>query len=1237
MNIKQLLHHRTAYKILCAVLIIALVLGMGNMWTGLQRIEPKTPPPGSDSQVLELLALGENAQEQEMTDETDDDADKGGLSEEENESTEDEEQSEDEERDEPKQQQEDESVESEDEPEEETMTPEDTESEDDSETGEPEDGDDGDQPGDDEEGEIGDEEIELLLGMVMTWYKYGKEPMGLVCGPSNTVSGRINTSQLVDNKLEYDFSLTGEEAKNTKITSAFVKEGDGSFVEIEKKGELDVNLPNQNSERGYTFQLETLWKTKDAKGDKVEQVVVFTFEIKFYYAMDLELELSWEEKQDRTGMIICGANKTVTKTIESHDLDGGNFIYTPKLIGALSEGAQIIDAQYQTASGDTGILSAEGGTMKLNATGTENKETYYLNFTVKAKDEDGEEQNIFYRITLIYVERQDIDLSFTWLEKGITPRVMVCQPDGTVATDVKNNQLSAGAVKYEMKLIGEDSATARILSISYKSEAGMKGSLDASGALPLMLPAGLNENTYTISVVALSNGKKIHYDIKLKYVMDVALEMTYIVKENGFDTERKVICENGKTKNAEAVYDDQLTDGKLTYHMVTTGTEELTITSVKCYQTGSGRMITLTSDDTLTLLLNEGKTGENTFRIKAEDKLGAEYEFQVMISYKHRGENVIKISTNMTDGQTIVNETKTNLNVKAWSEDESGKVISNIPANGEDTKLIVKLDGEKLKYVSSSGASSEYILYPKNPAKGDKNKHELYIYAEDAYGNYGELTITLNGKRKQSGQEKGTATIYIDMTVLGLGVVESISYKVLSDEPVSYSVAKAVLGMDTGEPFGSVKNPLGWDGYYLGTLDTGFYLQSLSPGLPAEGLHKSSWNKYGTTETEVLQSIDEEFGKGSGLATLWRCIYRNGLNKSSGSDGTYGEFDFTSGSGWLFSLDGTYYPGLSMSEYSLEDGDVLTLRYTLAHGWDVGGGTAGYGNTLGYCVTALDGKFFIQHQMETVEAEDGSLRYVCHCCGLEEGCRHENMGSKNLGDGTHVAYCNDCQTTIGSPELHTWASESETHNCTVCDASEEHNWKEVEGSNTATCTEAGKRIVKCGICSMTREEESPAKGHKLNSRWNHTKTEHYQKCSACTEVIPESLGEHQYIYDAHDDDWYCQICDAGHDWDYCGNDDLTVVSATCKHIIYDCEECGMRLEKDGDYPEYHDYADGICNHCGAEDPSYIPEPPEEPEPPEDPEIPEEPETPINPDVPENPDTQKTSDAPVEPTEEETNQ
>ena len=1162
MDFKRLLHNKRIRTGLSVVLILAILAGLMIPGAGINTVKPEGPQITETAHAYDTLTLGEREQINDYGDQQEDDSDKGGQSKDEKVESENSD----------KEQQESENGFQ-------NKDPEKTDSEDQG-TG---DGDDGQEDG--MTGEEGDEFIEQNLGMVMTWYKYGRQAKTIVCAPSTTAKGSINTAQLKDNELKYDFSLTGDEAKNAKITSVSVKAGDGAMAEIDDKGRLTIDLPNASAGRTYTFQAKAVWKTEDAEGKKVEQELEFTYKIHFAYAMDLELELSWEKDENRTGKVTIAANEKAARTIESNDLEDNRFVYTPVLTGALAKDAKLIGGEYRTGSGESGKLNIKGGTLKLKAKGAAKKETYYLTFTAEARDEDGITQKVYYHMNIVYLDVMDVDVAFTWLEKGTTPKLMICQPDGSVSTEVRNNQLSAGAVKYEIKLTGDDIENARILSITYKSEKAGSGSLTESGALPMILPAGDTSNTYTITVAVIANGRQMKYDIRLKYVMDVQLEMKYTVNENGAAVERTVLCENGKTEVADPVYDDQLKDGMLAYSVRTAGSEKLEILSVKCYQSGSGSNVSLKADGKLKLLLDKGKTGENTFRVTAQDKAGAEYQFTVTVPYKHRGENIIKISTNMMEGQIVTNETNTNLNVSAWSEDENGKVVSYIPANGEDTKLIVKLDGKVLKYVSSSGPASEYIMYPSNPEKGDTNEHTLYIYAEDPYGNYGELTVKLKGQRKDAGQNKGTATIRIDMSVLGMGVVETMSYKVLANEPISYSIAKAVLGVDTGEPFGAVDNPMGWGGKYAGTLDTGFYLQRLTPGLPAKALNAASWNKYGSNEEQILEAIDRQFGEGTGLATLWRCIYRNGLNKSGGTDGTYGEFDFTSGSGWLYSLNGTYFPGLAMCEYRLEDGDVLTLRYTLAHGWDTGGGTVGYGNTVGYCVTALDGKFYINHQMETVTNKDGSISHVCKCCGLEEGCLHENMGSRNLGDGTHVAVCKDCKKTIGNPELHTWNLTEKTHTCTACGASEEHSWKEEKGSDTATCTEGGMRKVFCTVCNMSREEASPARGHSLNNRWSHTDREHYQKCSVCEEIIAESRGTHQYIYHAGDDDWYCKVCDAGHDWDYCGNSDLTVESQTCIKIIYFCNDCGVRLEKEGDFPENHNYKDGRCTHCGVKDPA----------------------------------------------------
>ncbi|MBR6657519.1 MAG: hypothetical protein IKL18_05035 [Oscillospiraceae bacterium] len=1036
-------------------------------------------------------------------------------------------------------------------------------------------------------GEEGGELSELDIAMVMSWYKYGTDEKTIVCGPSDAVSKTINTAQLIDNELKYKFFTAGEDANKIDIYGVSVKEGDGTYREIFENGKITIELPDANSERDYTFVVDAVYKTKDENGKPVEQDVTFTYVLHCGYSMDLEMELHWEKTGGSQSVITCSANNSAARTINSSDLTDNTLNYTPSLIGALAEDAEIIEAEYTTASGQKGSLNKNGGSLVLRCANGSDRETYYLTFEVKSGENP---QTIFYHFTIVYVNTMDVQLSFTWLEKGTTPRLLVCQPDSSVSTKVKNNKLSAGTVKYEMELTGKDAENAKILNISYTSDATGGGKLSESGAIPVNLPEGYSSNTYKVQVLAIVGGKQVSFEIYLHFSSDVTLEMQYSVIENGGNSGRVVTCENGKTKNAEAIYDDQLENGILDYSMSVGGEDasDIAIKSVTCYQSGNGRTVALGSADSIALLLENGKTGENTFIVTAGDSAGAEYSFKISIPYKHRGENTIKISTNMIDGQVVTNETETNLSVNAWSEDAEGNVVDTIPANGTDTKLIVTFDGEQLSYVSSSGSASEYKFIPKNPEKGDTNTHVLHIYAEDAFGNYGELTLNLKGQRNQAGQKKGTATIYIDLSVLGLGVVESISYEVLADEPVSYVVAKAVLGMDTGDTFGSVENSLGWLGRYSGTLDTGFYLSSLTPGLSANALDGSSWNQYGSTEAEILQSIDDIFGRGTGLATLWRCIYRNGLNKSAGSDGTFGEFDFSSGSGWVFSIDGSYYPGQSMSDYKLEDGDVLTLRYTLAYGWDIGGGTTGYGNTAGYCVTAINGSFTINHQMEEVTGENGAVTYVCKCCGLEEGCSHENAVPMDMGDGTHITYCDDCGTFMGDYEDHIWEDNGENHTCSVCGAEESHNWKEIEGSNTATCTEGGMVSVSCVYCGTTAEEESDPNGHSLDERWNHTAEEHYQKCSVCEEIIEESKGRHEYEYDENDEDWYCEICDAGHDWDYCGNDALEITSATCEEITYYCPDCDTEMTWEGYFPEHHEFEDGYCIYCGEEDPAWIP-------------------------------------------------
>lgn len=900
---------------------------------------------------------------------------------------------------------------------------------------------------------------------------------------------------------------------------------------------------------------------------------------------ELSLVLTWNAKG-----IACAAGNTQAFSVSSYELNEDLFRFRVSLTGTQAQDAKIVGGASVAESTQTAKeLTWPSGSLPMAPAAGTDKEVYDFSFTVRTPERD-----VLFRYQITYQKLPDVQLAFTWQGTGNHKGTLLCLPGGSAADKIKNNQLAGGRIGYEMKLVGADaeSAGARIINASYTSDApsgsGELNWRDRQGRLEVEMPEGETSNTYRISVSALANGHTAHFEVILHFGNDVTLQMRYILDDG---SERKVFCQNKQSKTADTVYDDQLTEGNLPYEMSIVGSDadSAKITSVKCTQPGNkNKTLTLGTSDAVQLYLNDGKTGQNNFTIEAKDDSGNQYIFKINVPYKHKGTKSIDIDLKLEDQDEIPNEVITNLLVTAQGKDMAGNTVS-IPAKGTNEFILVTLDAIEVTNPTSSGDSWEYGLFPFNPETGDRNEHTLYVYAEDAYGNWGEEKLTLIGFRVEPGQKIGDATIYVDMTVLGVGVVGPIPYEVLADEPISYVVAKAIMGKDTGEPFGAAtKGTLHWRGDYGGTLDTGFYLRSLNTDYHADALEDAVWP--GSTEEEVLDAIDARFGAGTGLAVLWRCLYRNGLNKSAGSGSTFGEFDYTSGSGWMYSIGGSYYPGQSMSAVRLRDGDVLTLRYTLAYGWDIGGGSDNYGNVVGYCVEGRNGTIDVNHRWETAEDPDGSIRYVCRCCGMVQDCPHAHTTYKDLEDGTHILLCEDCQAAIGDPLPHNWtyaAGDTEdSHVCAECGAEERHFWKEVEGTNTATCTEPGVRIVKCSICGMEKEEEAEAKGHTTDNRWNNTASEHYQKCSTCGEEF--GRGSHEYVYEPGIgwEDYACRICGELHEF-LCGGA-LTIQEATCQKIVYHCDSCGYDMTKPGTFDEYHDYVDGICQYCGAEDPNHVP-------------------------------------------------
>ena len=1061
-------------------------------------------------------------------------------------------------------------------------------------------GDEGEEAGDTGETDEDLPETELDLGALLTWYKYGSQASSMVCAPGESVGKRVLLAQLDRGRLRYELNLTGLDAEDAKITDVRVAVGNGVSQKAETRGVLDMTLPDGAEFQNYILTVQAHAVQKNQKGETVETNVDFSFVLRLESGIDLDLQLTWQPN----GQATCPANGSVNRTVKSDTLTDGNFAYALQFLGESADDATIRTAEYWATDGERGTLS-ESGEIQMAAADGKDTETYYLAVTAEVLG-----QTIGYTFVVTYEDGLDLQLQFTWYEKSVTSQTVLCDADKRAALTIKHNQINNSELLYKLGLTGRSAQDAQITSASFN---GAAMSTDNGSA---RLESAENGASYTVLVTAAVKERTVNFTVTIRYQSDVSMEMSYTVMEDGAQKPCVLTCENKKTVNADPVYGDQLTDGLLTYTFAIRGEEasDVTIQSVKCYQSGSFKTITLPAPSgSVTLLLNEDKTGDNTFTVTAASSGGDSYTFVFNVPYKHRGENKVQIKTNLRDGATITNGQEVNLTVEAWTEDAAGNRVSHILATGTETKLTVQLDGKDVQFESTSGYVQQYLLIPENLDEGDRNEHTLYIYAEDEKGNYGKLTLKLIGKRTEAGQKIGTASIYIDMSVLGLGVRGPISYDVLSKEPVSYVIAKAIWDYDAGDPFGTAANSFHWPASrcaYENTLDTGFYLQTMDDG---SGLGSRAnalsggWNQFGSTSDEILAGIDSRFGAGSNEAILWRCIYRNSIPLSGTSTGI-GEFDYTMGSGWMYSVGGvTYYPGTPMSGFYLKDGDTLTLRYTLAYGWDVGTGESGYGNNVGYCITCLNGSWSVHHSYETVTAEDGTTKYVCHSCGMVEGCPHEHKEYQDQGGGMCVQVCKDCGETIGVPSAHELeytadeGTDTHTAKCKNCGFTEQsaHEWKEL--TDTATCTEAGVKTSECEICQAKKEEESPAAGHKPQNVWivDEDHKHHYQQCQICGEKMEDTYGEHHYR--PYAGDWQCDVCGQIHGFECDGTLVPDAAQSTCKHLVGYCSDCGLLLEKfgePGEFADYHTFSEGVCTTCGAIDQTYTP--PTDPDPTPDP-------------------------------------
>lgn len=259
-----------------------------------------------------------------------------------------------------------------------------------------------------------------------------------------------------------------------------------------------------------------------------------------------------------------------------------------------------------------------------------------------------------------------------------------------------------------------------------------------------------------------------------------------------------------------------------------------------------------------------------------------------------------------------------------------------------------------MSYGSASGYG--YELHFDAPQIGDEESHIVRVLAWDGNGNSAMKVYTVTYHQISEGDPAGSVNVVLDATTIGLGILDSGTLDIVEGETAASVVLRFL-------------QERGYEPDYQGTATMNFYLRRINRG-----------------DIAYRANVPEH---------LWELILRDGIttNNNYDRDGI-GEFDYTQGSGWMYSINGTLYEGTGMSGYKVRNGITIYLRFTLSYGKDIGGYDAtggGYGALSSYCglwinggYQALDHDFEEVERVEPTETEDGYILYRCTRCHEEE-------------------------------------------------------------------------------------------------------------------------------------------------------------------------------------------------------------------------------------------------------------
>ena len=251
-------------------------------------------------------------------------------------------------------------------------------------------------------------------------------------------------------------------------------------------------------------------------------------------------------------------------------------------------------------------------------------------------------------------------------------------------------------------------------------------------------------------------------------------------------------------------------------------------------------------------------------------------------------EKMPKIETNLKNGGTYNQQ---ELNFDVWLTDYRGRRLSysnmEVSANGEAADYIGEMDRQTYSVKLKEGAN------------------EIRVLAKDVYQYAIVKTWTVYYKAG-----KGEITISLEGGTVGIPYLIRPQKMEVSDGENLAQVVERFLTQNS------------YSYRHAGTIKEGFYLSAVKKKGMLAGF---------SIPKDLIQKIEED-----------NFIFD--IEGYAGED-ELGEFDFSQGSGWMYSINGIY-SSYGLSKAHAQDGDIVRIRFTLAYGKDIGGYKA-MGETYG--------------------------------------------------------------------------------------------------------------------------------------------------------------------------------------------------------------------------------------------------------------------------------------------------